>query len=390
MSAVSTYLLVLLAYPFIQNLTTLLHELGHALPALWLTDSERVDVCINAYGKKEGAYRYKAGRLFFYWHPLRFEGYGSGLTEYHRSPRYIWNYVITAGGVVFTLLIAGVVLLLVLYSRLPEIWQILAIVFFAATVVDLIMNLIPNGKGIALEDGRVVPNDGKQLQQLWRYHRVHMLMEKVAARMATGDDAAAGLALQDLPVTSAKAEELRLLLHHTAATGFLAEATPYWEAAFGRLQKLETPCAEDWANWGVIQGRQGQYAAALACFEQLPGEKPHIRANRAFLLMEMGQTAAAKPLFEQLSVDEETPYNVAHYGLCLARLGERQLGWENIKKALTLSQAEPYALRCAGLFYLEAGRRDRALDYFQQISEAQERIPRLAALLESANQSDDS
>ena len=389
MSAVSTYLLVLLAYPFIQNLTTLLHELGHALPALWLTDSERVDIHINSYGKKNGASRYKAGRLYFYWHPLRFKGYGSGLTEYHRSPPYIWNYVITAGGVVFSLLIAGVVLLVVLYSRLPAVWQVLAIVLFAGTVVDLIINLIPNGKGIALEDGRVVPNDGKQLQQLWRYRRVYMLMEKVAARMATGDDAAAGLALQDLPVTSAKAEELRLLLHHTAATGFLAEA-PYWEAAFGRLQKLETPCAEDWANWGVIQGRRGQYAAALACFEQLPGEKPHVRANRAFLLMEMGQTAAATPLFEQLAAEEETPYNLSHYGLCLARLGQRQLGWEKIKKALTLSASGPYALRCAGLYCLEAGQRERALGYFRQISEAQERIPRLAALLENTKQSDNS
>lgn len=389
MSAVSTYLLVLLAYPFIQNLTTLLHELGHALPVLWLTDSERVDIYINSYGKKKGASRYKAGRLYFYWHPLRFKGYGSGLTKYHRSPPYIWNYVITAGGVVFSLLIAGVVLLVVLYSRLPAVWQVLAIVLFAGTVVDLIINLIPNGKGIALEDGRVVPNDGKQLQQLWRYHRVYMLMEKVAARMATEDDAAAGLALQDLPVTSAKAEELRLLLHHTAATGFLAEA-PYWEAAFGRLQKLETPCVEDWANWGVIQGRQGQHAAALACFEQLPGEKPHVRANRAFLLMEMGQTAAATPLFEQLAAEEEMPYHLSHYGLCLARLGQRQLGWEKIKKALTLSASSPYALRCAGLYCLEAGQRERALGYFQQISEAQERIPRLAALLENAKQSDNS
>ncbi|NBC09521.1 MAG: hypothetical protein GVY26_20205 [Bacteroidetes bacterium] len=389
MSVVSTYLFVLLAYPFIQNLTTLLHELGHALPALWLTDSERVEVYINAYGKKEGAYRYKAGRLFFYWHPLRFKGYGSGLTEYYRSPPYIWNYVITAGGVVFSLLIAGVVLLLVLYSRLPEAWQILAIVLFAATVVDLVMNLIPNGKGVALDDGRVVPNDGKQLQQLWRYHRVYTVIEKVAARMAAGQEAAAEKALQGLPIGRADAEELRLLLQHTAATGFLAEAS-FWDAAFERLQSLESLSAMDRMNWGVILGRRGQYAAALDCFEQLPGDEPWLRANRAFVLLEMGQTAKAAPLFERLAAEEETSYNLAHYGLCLARLDERQLGWENIEKALTLSEAEPYALRCAGLYYLETGQLQRALDYFQQISEAQERIPRLAALLQSANQSDDS
>lgn len=389
MSVVSTYLLVLLAYPFIQNLTTLLHELGHALPALWLTDSERVDVYINAYGKKEGAYRYKAGRLFFYWHPLRFKGYGSGLTAYQSSPRYIWNYVITAGGVVFSLLIAGVVLLLVLNSRLPEAWQILAILLFAATVVDLVVNLSPNSKGIALDDGRVVPNDGKKLQQLWRYHRVYMLIEKLAARMAAGEEAAAEKALRGLLIGQADAEELRLLLHNTAATGFLAEA-PYWEAAFERLQKLEAPHAEDWVNWGVILGRQGQYAAALDCFEQLTDENPYVQANRAFVLLEMGQTAEAAPLFEQLAAEEETSYNLAHYGLCLARLGERRLGWEKIEKALTLSEADPYALRCAGLFCLEAGQRERALHYLQRISETEERIPRLAALLQSANQSDDS
>jgi len=389
MSAVGTYLLVLLAYPFIQNLTTLLHELGHALPALWLTDSERVEVYINAYGKKEGAYRYKAGRLFFYWHPWRFRGYGCGLTEYQRSPRYIWSYVITSGGVVFSLLIAGVVLLMVLYSRLSEAWQILAILLFAATVVDLVVNLFPSSKGIALDDGRMVPNDGKKLQQLWRYHRVYTFMEKVAARMAAGEEAAAAQVLQDLPIAQSNVEELRLLLQSTAATGFLAEAST-WEAAFERLKNLEMPNEEDWMNWGVIQGRRGQYAAALDCFEQLPDEKLYVRANRAFILLEMGQTMSAKRLFEQLSVDDETPYNLAHHGLCLARLGQQQLGWEKIEKALTLSEAEPYALRCAGLYCLEVGQRKRALGYFRRISEAEERIPRLTALLQSANQSDDS
>lgn len=393
MSTVSIFLLILLAYPFIQNLTTLLHELGHALPALWLTDTKRVEVYINAYGEKEGALRFRAGRLFLYWHPFRIRGYGCGLTVYQAPKRYIWSYVITVGGVVFSLLIAGLLLVVVPYHQLSEVWEILVIVLFAGTVVDLFVNLFPSDKGIPLDNGEMVPNDGKKLYHLWRNHRVAITVEKVMHFAAQKQYTAAKETLQAMPLEEADAEELRILLHTTAGTGVLAEEA-LWDEAFKRLQRLDTLGFLDWLNWGVIIGRRGQYARALACFDKemppLPEDEWLCLANRAFLLLEMGEPAAADPLFEQLVAHEATPYNLAHYGVCLAMRGQQQLGWEQLEKALTLDGQHPYVLRCAGLYHLHLGQKEQALAYLQRISEAHERIPRLSALIQSAKQSEDS
>jgi len=391
MSTAGLYLLVLLAYPLIQNISTLLHELGHALPALWLTDSERIEVYINAYGKKEGALRFHAGRLLFYWHPFRWEGYGCGLTVYQTPRRYDWNYVILAGGVVFSFFVAGMLLLIVTKLDLPKLWNTLAILLFAASVVDLFVNLNPNAKEIKLDSGQVTPTDGQRLRELWQYHSVGKIHEQALLLANEERWIEATESICTMPLDRADEHSLRFLIACIATSGELAEA-PIADKAFECLRKKQAPVAVDWVNWGIILGRRVDYNGALACFghvdeQEVEGElRMMLLGNRAFVLLEKGDTEQAEPLFSRLAEEAPEPYYIAHHGLCLARLGQQEAGWEKIQKALTLGDNDPYALRCAGIYYLEQGQPGQALYYLQRISEDTSRIARLSALLQQAKE----
>jgi tetratricopeptide (TPR) repeat protein len=391
MNTAGIYLLVLLAYPLIQNVSTLLHELGHALPALWLTDSKQVEVYINAYGKKEGALRFRTGRLLFYWHPFRWEGYGCGLTVYQMPRRYDWNYIILLGGVVFSLFVAGALLLIVTQLDLPKFWHTFAILLFAASVVDLFVNLNPNAKEIKLDSGQVTPNDGQRLRQLWQYHPVGKIHEQALLLANEERWIEATESICTMPLDQADEHSLRFLLACIATSGELAEA-PIADNAFKLLEEKEAVAAVDWVNFGVILGRRQDYEGALSCLdcvEELEIEESLrlvLLGNRAFVLLEKGDVEQAEPLFRQLSETQPEPYNIAHYGLCLAQLGQQEAGWEKIQKALTLGDNDPYALRCAGLYHLEQGQPEQALHYLQRISEDASRIARLSALLQQAKE----
>ncbi len=224
MSAAGLYLLLLLAYPLIQSLTTLVHELGHALPALWLSPSDKVEVYINSYGKKEGAFRFRAGRLTLFYQPSLWKGFGRGLTRYDRpARRYAYRYCIIAGGVLSTLLTAGVLLLIARQAHLADAWQAAAIVFFAAAIVDLVLNLLPSARTIPVYGGQVADNDGQRLWQLWAFRRIEQPLHRAQAAYYAGQRQQAVHFLQDLPPGRLSPEACRWIL--TVAEGSEAPAS---------------------------------------------------------------------------------------------------------------------------------------------------------------------
>lgn len=160
--AVGGILLVVL----LRSLTTLFHEMGHAVPALLFT-REKVEVFVGSYGDLSNSLQLNLGRLKLYlkWNPFDWK---LGMCR-HSGGMAIWQHLITIlGGPLASTLIATVAIFLLTQEGVSDVWLGLAAIFAGAALIDLFVNLAVSDGGIQMYDGATTYSDGGQLRQLFR------------------------------------------------------------------------------------------------------------------------------------------------------------------------------------------------------------------------------
>lgn len=164
--AIGGILLVVL----LRSLTTLFHEMGHALPALLFTKKD-VEVFVGSYGDLNKALKLELGRLKLYlkWNPWDWK---LGMCR-HAGNMTIWQEMITIlGGPLASTLIAAGAIFVLSQKGVSDAWLGLAAIFTGAALIDLIVNLAVSDGGIQMYDGGITYSDGAQLRQLFRVMRL--------------------------------------------------------------------------------------------------------------------------------------------------------------------------------------------------------------------------
>lgn len=382
------YIFLLLTFPVLQSLETALHEHGHALSALVFTSSDSIKIYLGSHGDSTTAYRWKIGRLHYCWHPFRLGHWGKGLTQYTHYPQWFpANYIILLSGVLGSLLASALLLWAALHLPTPQWLKLLALVLFAQSCAALLFNLYPSSRPLPSDDSPGTYNDGRQLLQLWQHSSIARATQRAATLMMAGQNRQALRLLQSITLNSHTPQSLRLLLACGAQSGLPG---PYAEG-FRCLKARDTLYSNDWVLRGILLGRQGEFTKALHCFDQalhLPySDALNIESNQAFVYLEAGMHSRARASFAALAQRQPTAYHLAHWGLLLAYSGQTAEGWVLIETALQQAPDCAYSRRAAGLYHLWLQQPAQALPYFEAISGAEERIPRLEALAEQARQS---
>jgi len=148
----------------LRSLTTLFHELGHAIPALAFTLGI-VKVHIGTYGSTEQVHPMKLGRLEIFF-KFNFLAWNMGLCSHDGVKGIIKNFIIILGGPIASLLISIPLLFLLINYAISPLLSFAIAVFIMAASLDFITNVFPMGKQINMDDGNAVSNDGKQLVSL--------------------------------------------------------------------------------------------------------------------------------------------------------------------------------------------------------------------------------
>lgn len=149
----------------IRSITTLLHELGHALPSLLFTEGEVV-VYVGSYGDISKSLKIKLGRLKLY---LKFNilDWNLGMCVHQRTTQQLWQLlVIVLGGPLISLLLASVLMYLLVFTPMDVYLKALCLLFFFSSIWDFFINIIPNQQAIKLHDGMLCYNDGYQFKML--------------------------------------------------------------------------------------------------------------------------------------------------------------------------------------------------------------------------------
>jgi len=180
-----TALFGLLLIVVLRLVTTLFHELGHAIPALMFT-SKKVEVYVGSYGNSAKTLKLNLGRLIMY---LKFNlfNWNIGLCRQEEATKKIWQRVlIIIGGPIASLLIAIPIILNLEALKGNSTFFFLAIIFIAAATIDLIVNLIPASQALNMDGGGAAYSDGYQLwaiiQRALLPKEFHELSEKLEAK----------------------------------------------------------------------------------------------------------------------------------------------------------------------------------------------------------------
>lgn len=158
--------LILLTRP----ITTLIHELGHAIPSLIFTDEE-VIICIGSYGDVSKSLALKLGRLTIFFKINILEWF-LGLCAHSNPKSFVKQIIIVLGGPAASLMLGLILIYYVSQNDLSDGKITIISIFIISTILDFFINIIPVNKALYLFNGDVIYNDGNQLLKLIKQSRL--------------------------------------------------------------------------------------------------------------------------------------------------------------------------------------------------------------------------
>lgn len=149
---------------FVRQVTTLFHELGHAIPAMFFNSSEQpVEVFIGSYGDIDGCYTLNFSGLQLFIKPNLLD-WKLGMCR-HPTTDNLWKeIIITLGGPLASTLIASVFLFHMVQGNWSDGWITLAAICMTSALIDLGVNLYPSEKAITFYDDTIGYSDGYWLK----------------------------------------------------------------------------------------------------------------------------------------------------------------------------------------------------------------------------------
>ena len=369
MEYIAGFLLVvvcILAIMLLRSVTTIFHELGHAIPALIFT-KEQVKVYIGSYGDDYKTKSFSLGRLQFFFR-LNLMDWKIGMCTHKASTSRWQNIIIILGGPIASILISIPLVIALLNVALPQWLFYLLLCFVFGAIIDFFVNIIPNEYSSIY--GRAVYSDGTQLirelallssskeylevlemVQLEKYQqaidRCHLLHTQ--QKMETG--------IYDLHIRS------------------LVQMNQYDEA----LEVYQTKRAsaklknDDYFLVGTIYMKMENYQEAIKYFDHCfvtDGMNPKLLSNMSKCHINLGNYRfALRDAIAAIHNDETLLEPYINKGIALIKLKEYQGAYHCLHFALENDEQDPRIPFYLGLLYEENNKPLVAYEFYQKADE---------------------
>lgn len=349
-----------------RSLTTLFHEMGHALPALWFTN-EPVEVFVGSYGDLLNSWQLKLGRLrvVLRWNPFDWQ---LGVCRHQGAPRIWQTFLIILGGPLASTLIAAVALWISLHYQLSEAWLALIAIFAGSALIDLFVNLTPSASPINMYDGGTTYSDGFQLQQLfaeWRLPQSYL-----AAREA--------FLQKEYETSLVAAEELISQgdyhpFLYSIAIESLIKLKRFAEVlgAYEHYQQRHELVAQDYVTIASAYQQMNNFSEALKHYNSYLYDNytdSHTIYKRAQIYVELASfEEALEDLNRAVFLQKDNPKLYALRSLCHLKTKQPAAAWDDIIRAeeLDASNNLPEIPYYKGLYYEAKGLLNEALEAYE-------------------------
>jgi hypothetical protein len=370
---------------FVRPLTVLIHELGHAVPALILT-RQKVTVFVGTYGSTKGCIQLPLGLIIIYFHYIPF-GWNKGVCIPESKNISVDKQIIyTLCGPIASLLVAAGVLLLRPTQDGYSYMGFFLILFLCSAVFDLFHNLIPNPKPITLDNGSQTYNDGKSLSRLFQIRNIRDAYPFYEAKN-----------FKEAYVRLSKAIESGIdhPMVFTLALSSLAHIGPtkndilFLHKIKARNQFQDT----DELNLGVCYAMLEENEEAEKIFNQIllrDANNLFAHANIGYLRLTDKKYSAALEKFDLVTtLNPKFAYGFACRGMSKIYLGNYESGLQDVQSALTLDPHDPSSHSALGLHAMKIKEYSKALEHFEKAKNLNPNIHKIDQLIERARNGQD-
>jgi len=372
---------------FTRIITTLIHELGHAIPSLMFTDGE-VAIHIGSYGDDKNSFKIDLGRLKAFF-KIDIVKWNIGLCQHQAAKTYLQNILIVLGGPIFSVMI-GVILLFLLNVKTwsDEIVFIFAFFIFSS-VWDFLSNIIPTKTPIIMHDGSVTYNDGFHLVQLMKesklpptyFEGLDFLNEKKYEQAISS--------FKTLIETGHDKKNIRLLLVES-----LTHAKKYNEAVdqINILFEKKQIQIHDFNSIGYLQIKKGDFTNAIISLNKYlykNYQDATALTNRGFSYLQLGEYE--KSIQDLNSAILHNPKSAQAYnnrGLAKVRLGQTTEGLADINKSKSLDDSNAHVFLHLGYYFQKINQPKEAHKNFQKAKDMEIDFHGIDYLIETTREND--
>jgi len=345
-----------------RSLTTLVHELGHAIPSLLFT-KEEVIICVGSYENLNKSTGFKLGRLTTFF-TLNIFNWNSGLCLHKGVTTFLQNFLIILGGPLASLLLGLSLIYAVKHWQGEESLVVVVVFLLVSAIWDFISNIIPHEKPLVTHNGNIVYNDGRQLQLLLAQQRLPTDHQQAIELFRAGKYQAVVDVLKQAPLTNLKTKELqRIYVESLMQSDQVPEAEQQFYDFFGTTE-LKSP---DFALIAAIKMRQNQYADALQAYDRaiyLDFTNPLLLNEKGLCHTNLADYKDAIVAFSKSILHNPDYYqSMVNRAYALIKMERLDLAERDLNSALALNPDYSKTYFCLGLLKKEAGKREEALTY---------------------------
>ncbi len=359
-------ILVVLSLVIIRPFTVLIHELGHGIPALLLTD-DKVTLYIGSYGEYKNSLHFDIGRLefFFKYNPLLWK---LGLCVHNTRDLTLNQHIlITLFGPLSSLLLGSLFFYLALTTDLHGSIKIISVVFLASSMFDFFLNIIPSEQPIRLHGGKIAYNDGQQLKQLVKLKK---LSPEYGIAIEYYNNENYSNAAKEFHSIIYSGQENDMVYRLAISSYLQCKDYKIALSLHYKFDKQFNLDSNDYANSGLLKSRLGKYLESLNDYQKSLNLNPHNKYalnNRGYTYNILQQYENAIVDFNRaIKIDTKFAYSYNNRGLSKIKLKQEKEGLKDIQTSMEIDKENSYAYRNLGIYQFDKGNLQKALELFKK------------------------
>lgn len=357
-----TLLLVLL---LVRPITTTIHEMGHAIPAL-LFSKESVTIYVGSYGDPASSTVLRWGRFtaYFSWDLAK---WNMGVCTHGGLSNFKKAIMVVLGGPLASLLFGLGLVLFISQSNFSETTIFMLTFFTISFIWDFFVNIIPSGSPVKLYNGRTALNDGSQLAKLLRWIRYP---EDYFIAKDKMEQKEYPVALTHLQKVQAAGFNDREIFRDKAKVYLLQKDYQAVLKTYADMVAHHKIQPEDMLKLGYVYTKIGDYEGAIKYYSQslyLDYQDAITLNNRGYAYLQTGNYERAIRDLE-LAIAYHPEYTDAfnNLGLALIKTNRIEKGYEMLQKSMALDTKNPYVFLHLGFYFEKKGDYGLALQNFQK------------------------
>lgn len=351
-----------------RGLIVILHELGHAIPAI-ISSKKKFSIYIGSYGNEQESFNFKIG-LLDVWLNYKIRSWIGLCVPSEKNIPISQQIIYVLCGPIIPAVISSLTLYYVLLGDVSDSCLFFISIFFFLSIFDLFRNLIPNSTPIKFFNGSTTYNDGYLLRRLFKYRKFNTELEEAIYLYNNHEYQKSALLFDFLIESNLKDDRIYRI---AVSTNIQSKNFERAKILFDESEKECELTSDDYSNGGLVYSRLDLNEKALEFYDkslELNPNNLYTLNNKGFALTVLNKYLESIPLFDKaIEIDKLSAYPYNNRGLAMIKTGKLKEGLFDIEKSIELEENNSYSYRNLGIYHFDIGEIDKARELFLKAKE---------------------